>query len=138
MGQRSQTLAFAPTANGLAVAIPGNANLLPRGYYMLFILNDDGVPSISKIINIGGEIDGLRYIASYSELIMAFGTNEVAGQQHYQTYGRAEGRNPFLFNPSQYLANYPDLRAAFGTDVRAAETHFIQSGYFEYRTDKPL
>ena len=107
MSQLSQTAAFTPIAGGLAVAVPSNANLLPRGYYMLFILNDAGVPSIAKIVNIGGEIDGLRYIAAYSDLLLAFGSDEVAGQQHYQAYGRAEGRDPFSFNPAQYLANLP-------------------------------
>ena len=65
-------------------------------------------------------IDGLQYIASYPDLIRAFGPNPAAGQAHYEHYGRAEGRRPDTFDERQYLAGYPDLRAAFGADGTAA------------------
>ena len=38
------------------------------------------------------EFDGLQYIASYGDLIQAFGTNADAGEQHYLRFGRAERR----------------------------------------------
>ncbi|MGD9507770.1 MAG: sulfatase-like hydrolase/transferase [Geminicoccaceae bacterium] len=81
-------------------------------------------------------IDGLQYIASYPDLIRAFGADPVAGQAHYERYGRAEGRSPDSFDERQYLASYADLRAAFGTDGRAATIHYIQRGFTEGRTDK--
>ena len=80
--------------------------------------------------------DGLQYIASYPDLIRAFGANRAAGERHYQQYGRAEGRSPDSFNEQQYLANYADLRAAFGTDGERATIHYITYGFFEGRTDK--
>ena len=39
---------------GLNVTFPSSANLSPPGYYMLFLLNGDGVPSTAKIIRISG------------------------------------------------------------------------------------
>ena len=87
----------------------------------------------------GGEaraVDGLQYIASYPDLILAFGANAAAGEQHYLSFGQAEGRAPDTFNEAQYLANYPDLQAAFGADTLAATIHFIQYGFAESRTDK--
>jgi hypothetical protein len=36
------------------VTFPSSANISPPGYYMLFLLNTAGVPSVAKIINIGG------------------------------------------------------------------------------------
>lgn len=80
--------------------------------------------------------DWLQYIASYPDLIRAFGADPAAGERHYQLYGRAEGRSLDLFNESQYLANYADLRAAFGTDLQAATVHYINYGYYEGRTDR--
>jgi hypothetical protein len=45
----TDTTAAAPT---LKVTAPANANLCPPGYYMLFILNKTGVPSVAKFIKI--------------------------------------------------------------------------------------
>ena len=33
--------------------VPSNPNILPPGFYMIFLLNTDGVPSIAKFIRIG-------------------------------------------------------------------------------------
>ena len=66
------------------------------------------------------DFDGLQYIASYSDLIAAFGANAAAGEQHFLSNGQAEGRQADLFSETQYLRNYGDLQAAFGTDVNAA------------------
>ena len=81
--------------------------------------------------------DGLQYIASYPDLIQAFGPNRALGAWHYQNYGKSEGRSPDRFDEQQYLANYADLRAAFGANGTAATTHYITSGLREGRTDRP-
>jgi hypothetical protein len=52
MGQRANTLSFTRTATGVEVTAPANPNLAPPGYYQLFILNRNGVPSSSKMIRI--------------------------------------------------------------------------------------
>jgi hypothetical protein len=51
-GQRANTLTFQPTATGLDVTVPNSPNLAPPGYYQIFILNRNGVPSEGHIINI--------------------------------------------------------------------------------------
>jgi hypothetical protein len=91
-----------------------------------FVGDDNGVPP---------GFDGLQYIASYVDLIAAFGANRAAGAQHYLTAGQAEGRQADLFGETQYLRNYGDLRGAFGTDVNAATSHFITNGLNEGRID---
>jgi hypothetical protein len=45
-------LPFAAGAGTLSVQTPANANLAPPGYYMLFILNTNGVPSVASIVQI--------------------------------------------------------------------------------------
>jgi len=53
MDQRFSRLTFSRKTSGLNVVAPANPNLAPPGYYMLFILNDDGVPSVAKYVRIG-------------------------------------------------------------------------------------
>jgi hypothetical protein len=52
MGQRANTLSFTRTSTGVAITAPANPNLAPPGYYMLFILNRNGVPSAGKVIKV--------------------------------------------------------------------------------------
>ena len=52
MSQGFQSLSFTTTSTGLNVTMPANANLAPPGYYMLFILNGSGVPSVGSVIQI--------------------------------------------------------------------------------------
>jgi hypothetical protein len=52
MGQRANTLPFQRTATGVDVTAPGSPNLAPPGFYMLFILNRNGVPSNGAIVRI--------------------------------------------------------------------------------------
>jgi hypothetical protein len=47
-------LSFTKTSTGLNVTMPANANLAPPGYYMLFILNGSGVPSVAAMVQISG------------------------------------------------------------------------------------
>jgi hypothetical protein len=51
-GQRANTLSFTRTATGVDVTAPANPNLAPPGFYQLFILNRNGVPSPGQIIRI--------------------------------------------------------------------------------------
>ena len=79
---------------------------------------------------------GLDYIASYGDLIAAFGAQADAGVTHFVANGFTEGRARDLFDAAGYLANYADLRAAFGADEEAATRHYITNGLFEGRTDE--
>ena len=57
--------------------------------------------------------DSLAYIASYDDLVHAFGTNTAAGKQHYLAHGYDEGRS-VTFDGLQYIATYGDLIYALG------------------------
>ncbi|MEE9129336.1 MAG: galactose oxidase-like domain-containing protein [Phycisphaerales bacterium] len=53
--QRYVPLTFQPhllQPDTLTVDAPANANLAPQGYYMLFLISDDGVPSIAKYVKL--------------------------------------------------------------------------------------
>jgi hypothetical protein len=45
-------LQFTQASGGLNITAPANGNLAPPGYYMLFLVNSNGVPSVAKIIQI--------------------------------------------------------------------------------------
>jgi len=50
--QRLRFLSFSQATGGLNVTAPPSANLAPAGYYMLFLLNGSGVPSVASIIQV--------------------------------------------------------------------------------------
>lgn len=47
---RALSLSFTQAAGGLDVQMPANGNTAPPGYYMLSIVNGDGVPSVASIV----------------------------------------------------------------------------------------
>jgi hypothetical protein len=58
--------------------------------------------------------DGLEYIASYGDLINAFGAHAATGATHYIGPGHIEGRH-ITFDGLQYIASYGDLINALHT-----------------------
>jgi len=50
--QRYVPLTFQQVTGGLTVQSPTSGNLAPPGYYMLFIVNSTGVPSVASIVKI--------------------------------------------------------------------------------------
>ncbi len=53
MNQRYLPLTIdSSTASTLTLTSPKNANLAPPGYYMLFVVDTEGVPSVAKIIQV--------------------------------------------------------------------------------------
>ena len=52
MDQRFLSLSFQVAGGTLTVQAPANGNLAPPGYYMLFILDGNGVPSVAPIIKL--------------------------------------------------------------------------------------
>src|SRR5262249_3032204 len=51
-GQRYLELSFQKVAGGLTVTAPADGNLAPPGYYMLYILNASGVPSVAAMVQV--------------------------------------------------------------------------------------
>lgn len=50
--QRFQRLTFTADASGLTVKAPTSPNRAPPGYYLLFILNGNNVPSVGKFVRL--------------------------------------------------------------------------------------
>jgi hypothetical protein len=73
-----------------------------------------------------------EYIASYPDLIAAYGPDPAAGAWHWHHFGQHEGR-VVGFAGLDYVASYPDLIAAFGPDPTAGALHWINFGRNEGR-----
>ena len=54
MEARLVGLSFTAGSGTLILTGPPTANIAPPGYYMLFLLNQQGVPSVAKILSLGG------------------------------------------------------------------------------------
>ncbi len=52
MNQLYTELAFTTAAGQLLISPPANADQVPPGYYMLFIVNSNRVPSVAKIVKV--------------------------------------------------------------------------------------
>jgi hypothetical protein len=50
MDQREVGLSFTAGSGSLTVTAPPNGNITPPGYYMLFLLNQSGVPSVASFV----------------------------------------------------------------------------------------
>ena len=88
MAQRYMKLSFTQATNGLNVTTPANANIAPPGYYMLFILNSSGVPSVAKIIKIasgGATTGGLNGKVTNSSGAPLLGANVAVGSSQAST-----------------------------------------------------
>lgn len=48
--QRFVPVPFTPATGGLTLQLPANANIAPPGYYMLFLVNSAGVPSVATFV----------------------------------------------------------------------------------------
>lgn len=86
--------------------------------------------------------DALSYIASYPDLINAYGKGEtwrmiLNGQNHWRSYAAREGRT-LIFNPLAYINKYADMKQQYAVgskiDFAGAAEHFIRFGYAEGRT----
>ncbi len=74
------------------------------------------------------------YLASYPDLITAFGSNIDAAVMHYYSYGFGEGRKLDRFDENSYLASYDDLMLAFRDRTELAPQHYVEYGVGEGRS----
>ena len=78
MDQRFVPLSFTQTAGGLNVQAPANANLAPPGYYMLFIVNSNGVPSMAPMVRFPAGYEDSQPPTAPSNLTAIGGTGTAA------------------------------------------------------------
>ena len=57
MDQREAEMSFTSGSGALTVTAPPNGNIAPPGYYMLFLLNNSGVPSVATFVQVISQPD---------------------------------------------------------------------------------
>lgn len=57
MDQRLVGMSFSQGSGSLTVTAPSNSNIAPPGYYMLFLINSSGVPSVASFVQLGVQSD---------------------------------------------------------------------------------
>jgi len=86
MNQRHISLPLEHVAGGVRLQAPPNATAATPGYYMLFLLNDQGVPSTAKFIKLDAAPPPPPPASSYADGIL--GTSGLAG---YWRFGEVSG-----------------------------------------------
>ena len=95
--QRANHLEFTVVEGGLAITLPSNPNAAPPGYYMLFLINDNGVPSVAEWIhaalpgpglpgdfNADGAVDAADYVVWRTGLGTTYTVADyIDWQQHF-------------------------------------------------------
>jgi hypothetical protein len=125
---------------GVSVEITGEPNIAPPGWYMLFITNTKGVPSVAKWVHLAGAPDNATPDDNYAEAVLATpglvaywplaeaGSTvvfDVAGNHHGSYINRpvlgATGpgqRSAVRFNGTNQYALVPrDIRNDFSLEV---------------------
>jgi len=76
------------------------------------------------------------YLASYNDLMDAFGSDAGRASSHYQEFGQKEGRSQDNFDEAAYLAANPDVAADPYYKQNAAQ-HYVEHGRSEGRALPP-
>jgi hypothetical protein len=100
MDQRLCRATFALGPGGLAVTAPASSSICPPGYYMLFLVNGAGVPSVAKMIRIdtntaptanAGTNQTVEANASTGTFVTLNGTGSTDLENNIATYQWSEG-----------------------------------------------
>ena len=81
MEQRYIPLSFTAGATSLTATAPANANIAPPGFYMLFILDANGVPSVARMVSVQGNSLPARHAHA------ADGRRDLHGARHRESRG---------------------------------------------------
>src|SRR5215472_8246609 len=71
MDQREVGLSFTAGSGTLSVTAPPNGNTAPPGYYMMFILNSSGVPSLASFVQLGQQPDFSIAVSPSAQSVVA-------------------------------------------------------------------
>lgn len=69
MDQRFVGLSFTQASGSLSVNAPGNSNIAPPGYYMLFLVKQAGTPSLASWVQVSGPAAPIANIELHPERV---------------------------------------------------------------------
>ncbi len=86
MNQRVVPLVATPRSGGLTVSAPAAGTIAPPGYYMMFVLSDQGVPSVAKWVRLEPNAS-----APPAGLVAAYSFDEGTGTSVADAAGKGNG-----------------------------------------------
>ena len=108
MDQRMVGMSFTAGSGSLTVTAPPNGNIAPPGYYMLFILNSSGVPSVAQMVQISPMVSSVvpnSGSTAGGTAVTITGTNFAAGAT--VTFGGTAATNVVAVNSTTITATTP-------------------------------
>ena len=69
MDQRYVGLSFTAGSGNLTVTGPPNSNIAPPGYYMLFLVNRSGTPSLARWVQVSGAAAPIANVQFHPERV---------------------------------------------------------------------
>jgi len=108
MDQRLVGLSFTAGSGSLTVTAPPNGNIAPPGYYMLFILNSSGVPSIARLVQLSPMVGAVSPNNGHTvggTTVTITGTTFASGAT--VTFGGAPATNVVVVNSTTITATTP-------------------------------
>lgn len=111
MDQRMVGMSFTAGSGSLTVTAPPNGYIAPPGYYMMFILNSAGVPSLAHMVHIGNPAATITGVAPSTGTtaggtgVTITGTNFASGAT--VTFGGAAATNVVVVNSTTITATTP-------------------------------
>jgi hypothetical protein len=100
--QRANHLQFAAVDGGINITLPANANAAPPGYYMLFLVNSNGVPSIAEWLR----------VRTPSNLPGDFNLDEVVDAADYTMWRNGLGTTYTLADYNVWKTHFGESEAA--------------------------
>ena len=132
MDQRLVGMSFTAGSGSLTVTAPPNGDIAPPGYYMLFILNSSGVPSLAQMVQLLPTVQPVPTVSSVvpnkgptagGTAVSITGTNFAAGAT--VTFGGTAATNVVVVNSTTITATTPAHAAGA---VTVTVTVGVQSG----------
>jgi len=108
MDQRLVGMNFSVGSGSLTVTAPPNGNIAPPGYYMLFILNSSGVPSVAQMVQLLPMVSSVlpnNGPTTGGTAVTITGTNFAAGAT--VTFGGTAATNVVEVNSTTITATTP-------------------------------
>jgi hypothetical protein len=127
-------------SSSITVSAPINANIAPPGYYMIFILNSSGVPSVGRIVKIPGtgaggggdttppsQVTGLAASSvSSSQINLSWTANPTAdGVANYNVYRGTTAGFPVTPGTTAPIAT-PTTNSYSNTGLTASTTYYYK------------
>ena len=117
MDQRLVGVSFTAGSGSLTVTAPPNGNIAPPGYYMLFLMNSAGVPSIASMVKLAPGVPPVpaNVTASAGNTQVTLGWSASTGATSYNVKRSTTSGGPYTTIASPATPGYTNTGLTNGT-----------------------